>query len=94
MDSENAKAYLRPRARLMSTLGEELISNERVALAVHAATGAAKSFSTCPTRNNGPHYWLERRATGSFFACGGLVASAHLAEPRIERGRSANAAAP
>ncbi|MEU3390416.1 sensor histidine kinase [Streptomyces albidoflavus] len=32
MDSENAKAYLRPRARLMSTLGEELISNERVAL--------------------------------------------------------------
>ncbi|WP_369377836.1 ATP-binding protein [Streptomyces sp. cg36] len=32
MDSENARAYLRPRARLMSTLGEELISNERVAL--------------------------------------------------------------
>ncbi|MHB9853642.1 sensor histidine kinase [Streptomyces krungchingensis] len=32
MESEDAKAYLRPRARLMSTLGEELISNERVAL--------------------------------------------------------------
>ncbi|MFD7494167.1 ATP-binding protein [Streptomyces sp. NPDC059832] len=35
MDSEGAggaEAYLRPRARLMSTLGEELISNERVAL--------------------------------------------------------------
>ncbi|MFE1952242.1 ATP-binding protein [Streptomyces sp. NPDC059524] len=32
MESENVKAYLRPRARLMSTLGEELISNERVAL--------------------------------------------------------------
>ncbi|MBI0375496.1 sensor histidine kinase [Streptomyces albiflaviniger] len=32
MNSESAEAYLRPRARLMSTLGEELISNERVAL--------------------------------------------------------------
>ncbi|NEC19284.1 ATP-binding protein [Streptomyces parvus] len=32
MDSEGTEAYLRPRARLMSTLGEELISNERVAL--------------------------------------------------------------
>lgn len=32
MNSEEAEAYLRPRARLMSTLGEELISNERVAL--------------------------------------------------------------
>ncbi|MEU1882941.1 sensor histidine kinase [Streptosporangium sp. NPDC020072] len=32
MNSEKAEAYLRPRARLMSTLGEELISNERVAV--------------------------------------------------------------
>jgi signal transduction histidine kinase len=32
MDSKSAKAYLRPRARLMSTLGEELISSERVAI--------------------------------------------------------------
>ncbi|MEH6373810.1 sensor histidine kinase [Streptomyces sp. KLMMK] len=32
VDSEDTEAYLRPRARLMSTLGEELISNERVAL--------------------------------------------------------------
>ncbi|MFC9398544.1 ATP-binding protein [Streptomyces sp. NPDC057027] len=32
MELDSAKAFLRPRARLMSTLGEELISNERVAL--------------------------------------------------------------
>ncbi|MFE0985890.1 sensor histidine kinase [Streptomyces rochei] len=32
MDTASEKAFLRPRARLMSTLGEELISNERVAL--------------------------------------------------------------
>jgi signal transduction histidine kinase len=32
MDTMSEQAYLRPRARLMSTLGEELISNERVAL--------------------------------------------------------------
>lgn len=32
VNSEGTEAYLRPRARLMSTLGEELISNERVAL--------------------------------------------------------------
>ncbi|MER5469821.1 ATP-binding protein [Streptomyces sp. NPDC002685] len=32
MDGADEKAFLRPRARLMSTIGEELISNERVAL--------------------------------------------------------------
>lgn len=32
METASEKAFLRPRARLMSTLGEELISNERVAL--------------------------------------------------------------
>ena len=32
MNAGGEEAYLRPRARLMSTLGEELISNERVAL--------------------------------------------------------------
>ena len=32
MKTEETEAYLRPRARLMTTLGEELISNERVAL--------------------------------------------------------------
>ncbi|NED81781.1 hypothetical protein G3I76_17010, partial [Streptomyces sp. SID11233] len=54
MDSENTQTFLRPRARLMSTLGEELISNERVALTELVKNAYDADASLVVIRFNGP----------------------------------------
>src|SRR5690606_31487692 len=52
--SRASNAYLRPRARLMSTLGEELISNERVALTELVKNAYDADASLVVIRFNGP----------------------------------------
>ncbi|MFF2703438.1 ATP-binding protein [Streptomyces cyaneofuscatus] len=54
MESENTQTFLRPRARLMSTLGEELISNERVALTELVKNAYDADASLVVIRFNGP----------------------------------------
>ncbi len=54
VDSEDTQTLPRPRARLTSTLGEELISSERVALTELVGNAYDADASSVVIRFNGP----------------------------------------